>query len=286
MAAVHACPTAMIFDDHDVRDDWNTSAVWRARDGARSRGGATGSGRRWRRTGSTSTSATSRPTSSPPTRTTSRSSAADGDTWPLLVELADRADAEADGDKGVRFSFRWDLGRSRLLMIDSRNGRVLDDGEHLMLGDAEFAWVEEQVDGGRARSTTWCSARRCRGCCRTRSATCRRSTRSPRPGRAGAGRLGEKIRQAADLEHWPAFRESFDRLSRPGRQRPRPAQRARPRSACCPATSTTATPRTRRRAPAAPTRRAPAHLLARAQHHATGSSSPGSGSAWSRRRAG
>ncbi|MGH3769334.1 MAG: alkaline phosphatase D family protein, partial [Pseudonocardiaceae bacterium] len=24
-------PTAMIFDDHDVRDDWNTSAAWRAR---------------------------------------------------------------------------------------------------------------------------------------------------------------------------------------------------------------------------------------------------------------
>jgi hypothetical protein len=23
-------PTAMIFDDHDVRDDWNTSAAWRA----------------------------------------------------------------------------------------------------------------------------------------------------------------------------------------------------------------------------------------------------------------
>ena len=23
-------PVAMIFDDHDVRDDWNTSAVWRA----------------------------------------------------------------------------------------------------------------------------------------------------------------------------------------------------------------------------------------------------------------
>ena len=23
-------PTAMIFDDHDIRDDWNTSASWRA----------------------------------------------------------------------------------------------------------------------------------------------------------------------------------------------------------------------------------------------------------------
>jgi len=32
-----------------------------------------------------------------------------------------------------------------------------------------------------------------------------------RPGRRG--RWGEKLRQAADLEHWPAFRASFDRLA-------------------------------------------------------------------------
>jgi hypothetical protein len=65
--------------------------------------------------------------------------------WPLLVELADRADAETDGAKGVRFSFRWDLGCSRFVMIDSRNGRILDDGRHLMLGDSEFDWVEAAV---------------------------------------------------------------------------------------------------------------------------------------------
>src|SRR5258708_32283708 len=32
-------PTAMIFDDHDVHDDWNTSAQWRAGAAARPRGG-------------------------------------------------------------------------------------------------------------------------------------------------------------------------------------------------------------------------------------------------------
>ena len=36
--------------------------------------------------------------------------AASGDTWPRLAELADRADTEVDGDKGLRFSYRWDLG--------------------------------------------------------------------------------------------------------------------------------------------------------------------------------
>ena len=43
----------------------------------------------------------------------------DGDSWPHLVDLADRADEEVDCNKGIRFSYRWDLGRSRLIMIDS-----------------------------------------------------------------------------------------------------------------------------------------------------------------------
>ena len=36
----------------------------------------------------------------------------DGDTWPFLKDLADRADCEVDSNKGVRFSYRWDLGRA------------------------------------------------------------------------------------------------------------------------------------------------------------------------------
>ncbi len=61
---------------------------------------------------------------------------------------------------------------------------------------------------------------------------------------AAAGQpVAEKLRQAVDLEHWPAFRASFDRLARlierVGSRRRRP----RRRSACSPGTCTTATPR-------------------------------------------
>ncbi len=66
-------PSAMIFDDHDVRDDWNTSYAWRRR-WRRPTGGTGGSWPAWRRTGSTSTSATSRPSSAPRTRSGSASS--------------------------------------------------------------------------------------------------------------------------------------------------------------------------------------------------------------------
>jgi phosphodiesterase/alkaline phosphatase D-like protein len=208
-------PTAMIFDDHDVRDDWNTSAAWR--DEMR----ATSWWRERIRSGLASYWVYQHLGNLPPEELAADPDAqrilgAEGDVWPLLVELADRADAETDGAKGVRFSFRWDLGRSRFVMIDSRNGRILDDGEHLMLGDSEFDWVEAAVHapgpaGGGVdhvvlgTSLPWLLPHAI-GELQTVN-----EVAAARPGRRG--QLAEAIRQAADLEHWAAFRESFDRLT-------------------------------------------------------------------------
>ncbi len=204
-------PTAMIFDDHDVRDDWNTSAVWRAqmeqtpwwRDRIRS---ALASYWVYQHVGNLSAEELA---TDPDYR---RVVEHDGDVWPLLVELADRADAEADGGKGYRFSFRWDLGTSRFIMIDSRNGRILADGQHLMVGDAEFDWIEEQVRAPGpvdhlvlGTSVPWLLPHAI-GDLETVN-----EIAAARPG--WRGRLAETIRQAADLEHWAAFRESFDRLT-------------------------------------------------------------------------
>ena len=140
-------PTAMIFDDHDIRDDWNTSAAWRKainekpwwRDRIRS-----GLASYWvyQHLGNLS------PAELDDDEDYQRVLAAEGDVWPHLIDLADRADTEVDGDKGLRFSYRWDLGTHRLVMIDSRNARILDSGNRKMLGDREFAV------GGGVRSTT------------------------------------------------------------------------------------------------------------------------------------
>jgi hypothetical protein len=205
-------PTGMIFDDHDVRDDWNTSAAWRAQMAAKP----------WWRARIRSALASywvyqhlgnlpaDQLAADPDYR---EISAAAGDTWPLLAALADRADAEVDGSKGVRFSFRWDLGSTRFIMIDSRNGRILDGGQHLMLGDEEFGWVEEQVrDRSEAvehlvlgTSLPWLLPHAIGDIQSIVSAE------AARPGRRG--RLGETLRQTGDLEHWPAFRPSFDRFT-------------------------------------------------------------------------
>jgi hypothetical protein len=204
-------PTAMIFDDHDVRDDWNTSAAWRAEMRATSW---------WSdriRSALASYWVYQHIGNLPPDDLAAdpdyrKIIEQDGDTWPLLAELAERADAESDGGKGVRFSFRWDLGHSRFLMIDSRNGRILEDGNHLMLGDSEFDWLEEQARApGRVdhlvlgTSVPWLLPHAI-GDLETVN-----EIAATRPG--WRGRLGEKIRQGVDLEHWAAFRASFDRLT-------------------------------------------------------------------------
>ena len=101
-------PTAMIFDDHDIRDDWNTSASWRAdmkekpwwRDRIRA-----GLASYWvyQHLGNMS------PAELADDEDYQRLVTTDGDTWPHLVDVADRADREVDCNKGIRFSYRWDF---------------------------------------------------------------------------------------------------------------------------------------------------------------------------------
>ena len=205
-------PTAMIFDDHDIRDDWNTSASWRAdvkekpwwRDRIRA-----GLASYWvyQHLGNLS------PAELADDADYQRLVATDGDTWPYLVDLADRADYEVDSNKGIRFSYRWDLGRSRLIMIDSRNGRILETGERMMIGEREFKWVETQAADGLdkldhlmlASSVPWLMP----PAIGDLEAVNERN--ADRPGRRG--RLAEKTRRAVDFDHWPAFNKSFLRMA-------------------------------------------------------------------------
>ncbi len=206
-------PTAMIFDDHDIRDDWNTSAAWRKavnerpwwRDRIRA-----GLASYWvyQHLGNLS------PAELQDDEDFQRVLAAEGDVWPHLVDLADRADAEVHGDKGIRFSYRWDLGRSRLVMIDSRNARILDSGNRKMLDDREFGWLQAQVNDGLGEvdhmilgsSLPWLLP------WVIGDLQMVNERAADRPGLRG--RLAEKVRQTVDFEHWAAFTESFLTLSR------------------------------------------------------------------------
>ena len=97
-------------------------------------------------------------------------------------------------------------------MIDSRAGRVLDEGDRSMLDDAEWDWVEEHCCGGFdhlliATSLPWLLSPAMHHLEAWNERVCGGAWGSL------AAKQGEKLRQELDLEHWGAFNESFDRLA-------------------------------------------------------------------------
>ncbi len=204
-------PSSMIFDDHDVRDDWNTSGRWRTEVKATSWWqeriiGALSSYWVYQHLGNLSPAALA----DEPLYQKVRASG--GDVAPLLREFAAAADREADGQKGAQWSYRRDLGGARLLVIDSRCGRILDEGERSMVSEAEFRWIEAQVEGDYdhllvGTSLPWLLPRALHDI-ESWNERLAAGYRGPR-----MAAIAETFRRAADLEHWAAFRKSFDRLA-------------------------------------------------------------------------
>ena len=200
-------PTAMIFDDHDVHDDWNTSKTWV--EDMRATGWwderiVAGFSTYWlyQHMGNLAPSHLAEDDVYAQLR-----DANDG--WPVLRDFAFRADREV---QGTRWSYCRDFGRTRLIMIDSRAGRVLDPpDERSMLDPHEWTWLEQHADGefdhlligtslpfllapGLHYLESW------------NEAVCNGAWGKP------ASAAGEKVRQALDLEHWAAFGSSLDRI--------------------------------------------------------------------------
>jgi hypothetical protein len=209
-------PSSMIFDDHEMIDDWNTSAAWRAKITVqdwwpgRISGGLV-SYWVYQHLGNLSPqelaeNKTWQAVLSLPEDT--------DDAEPMLREMAEYADREP---ASIRWSFVRHWGDARLIMIDSRAGRVLEEQHRRMLDDAEFDWVEaamrRSVDEGVEHliigtSLPWLLPHAIHSLERWNE------TLNVRHHGRWRGRLAEKLRQAADLEHWAAFGHSFERLGR------------------------------------------------------------------------
>ena len=201
-------PTAMIFDDHDVHDDWNTSSAWRreyqAKPWWRARiTGAYMSYWLYQHLGNLS------PEELGKSELWRRVQEA-GDAAAVLSDFAVRAD---QGTAAIQWSFRRTFGTVRAVVIDSRSARVLDEGGRRMVNEAEWQWVTESVAGdwdhvvlatslplllphGIHAAEAWSEA--------------------VSRGAWGKGftRIGERVRQAVDLEHWAAFGTSFAEFER------------------------------------------------------------------------
>jgi hypothetical protein len=197
----------MIFDDHDVHDDWNTSEAWVRK--MRSKPwweerivGAFMSYWVYQHLGNLS------PKELEQDGLFRRMREAK-DATRLLREFAYRADRETGSS---RWSFYRDFGNTRLIVMDSRAGRVLEEEHRSMLDDDEWSWIEEKATGDFdhllfATSLPFLLGPGLHHLEAASEAICRGVW-----GRSAA-RLGEFIRQLVDLEHWSAFHDSFKGLA-------------------------------------------------------------------------
>jgi hypothetical protein len=199
-------PSVMIFDDHDVHDDWNISWEWVAEMRRRSWWDARITGAFmsywvYQHIGNLSPPELAEEELLPQVQ-------ADADGGPRLREWARRWDRESAAS---RWAFYRDFGDTRLLVVDSRAARVLSDEQREMIDEEEWDWLIEHSLGefdhlviastlpvfmaaGIHHLEAWNEAV-CAGVW----------------GRTMA-RLAEKLRRGVDLEHWSAFNTSFERL--------------------------------------------------------------------------
>ena len=200
-------PSAMIFDDHEVIDDWNISLSWKREMSAQPWwpdriAGALISYWLYQHLGNLS------PAELRADALYAQVCAAE-DGGPLLREFALRA---ARTTAGTRWSYARRLGGSHLVVIDSRAGRLLTDDRRDMVDDEEWRWIDEQLHGDVdhlliVTSLPFLLPRAIHDLEAFNEAVCAGAW-----GRTAA-RLGERLRRAVDLEHWAAFQSSFQRLA-------------------------------------------------------------------------
>ncbi|GAA2855028.1 alkaline phosphatase D family protein [Streptosporangium fragile] len=203
-------PTAMIFDDHDLRDDFNTSATWREQmDGVPwwRRRVVAGLGAYWvyQHLGNLS------PRDRAADEVLTKVCAAEGDAAHIVDAFAEHAyQVPADS----RWSYARDLGDTRLIMLDSRCSRQLDPADRRMIDPVEWEWLTEQLRrDGAERFVIGSSVPFLLPAGIHHIQTWNEALARGAWGRTAA-RWSEVLRQAVDLEHWSAFRRSFDDLSR------------------------------------------------------------------------
>jgi len=201
-------PVAMIFDDHDVIDDWNISQQWLEE--VRATGwwhariiGALVSYWIYQHLGNLD------PKALADDDLYRRVRAAD-DAGALLDAFAEEADRDPEA---VRWSFERRLGDDHLIVVDSRAARVLAEDRRDMLDEVEWRWLESLA------------AEPCRHLLIGTSLPVlmprsvhdvERWNQQVARGAWGrrAARWAEKVRQDYDLEHWPAFPRGFERMLR------------------------------------------------------------------------
>lgn len=206
-------PSAMIFDDHDIRDDWNTSWTWRR---------AMESTDWWhdRVVGGLAAYWVHQHLGNlgPEER-------AVDELWRTVVaydgpdelDISDALDALADRADQRPETYRWSYSRdfdtqARLVVVDSRAARVLEPERRSMLDEGELMWLDAQMQGDVDHLLVGTSLPFLLGPGLHHAESFGESIAEGAWGRPGKW-LGERFRQGADLEHWAAFERGFRDLA-------------------------------------------------------------------------
>jgi PhoD-like phosphatase len=199
---------SMLWDDHDMSDDWNISRSWveeMERESWWHRRVTAGIMSYWvyQHLGNLSPRELD-------DNDLYRRVRGNIDATAPLREFADEIDSTGSG---TRWSHCRDLGNTRVIFMDSRAGRVLREDRRSIFDDEEWDWIVEHASGdfdhlliattvpyllspGFHFLEAW-SERVCDGAW------------------GGiAARMGEKLRRAVDFDHWASFEMSFQRLRR------------------------------------------------------------------------
>jgi len=211
-------PSAMIFDDHDVRDDWNTSMSWKkemeATDWWHGRIVA-GLGSYWvyQHLGNMTPDERAEDENWQAIQDHEQSAGGDGeyDASDLLDAFAERADQKPE-------TYRWSYARqfgdqARLVVVDSRAARVLEPEQRSMLDDGEMAWLDGQMRGDVDHLLIGTSLPFLLGPGLHYAEAFSEALAQGAWGRRRTRKVGETLRQALDLEHWAAFQDAFQTVS-------------------------------------------------------------------------
>ncbi len=211
-------PSAMIFDDHDIRDDWNTSWSWRRDIRATTwwqERIVSGLGAYWvhQHIGNLSPAALAeeelwQKVAAHAARARSRPGEDELDLTADLQALAARADAEPET---YRWSYTRTLGDSLLVVVDSRAARDLRPDGRSMLDPVELAWLDETLRGGHRHVFIGTSLP---FLLPPGLHDFEAMDEAVAEGAFGhrAARVAERLRRSVDLEHWAAFNEGFDEV--------------------------------------------------------------------------
>lgn len=211
-------PSVMIFDDHDVKDDWNISHSWvqemRATDWWDKRIVA-GFMSYWiyQHLGNLSPRELHEDemfklVHGRLVHGRDKGGVQADDFGQQLRTFAFKADRSPDS---YRWSFYRDFGDVRLVVVDSRAGRMLGPGRRDMLDEKEWQWIESHVSGDFEHLLLGTSLPVLVGHGIHYLEAWNEAVCAGAWGSWFAGK-GERMRRVLDLEHWSAFQTSFRRI--------------------------------------------------------------------------